>query len=77
MVEIKGLARCAEAKKADGARSSKPRTPMPPPQQTGSEARIHVLSVRLMFNVSDKVSPFIPSSALKRESSQPGDVQMR
>jgi len=30
IVETKGLARWAEAKKADGARSSKPRTPMIP-----------------------------------------------
>jgi len=40
---------------------------MPPPQQTGSEASIHDLSVRLMYNISDKVSRCIPSSALTWE----------
>jgi len=77
IVETKGLARWAEANNSDGARSSRPRTPIPPPQRTGREASIHARSVRLIFNISDKVSRCNWSSAFKVESSQPGDVRMR
>jgi len=77
MVETKSLAKCVEAKKADGARSQHHTPQWPPPQRTGREASIHARSVRLIFNISDKVLRCIPSSARNVESSQSGNVQMK